>query len=246
MKLQDCSDNLWRILPTTHIIHRGNTMIYISKELVFPDHTVFLINISYSCASKTPIMVISSLCSRGDRSWQIKETLHCYFNWNYHFWYNCDFLFPIYNWNSKSQTWTFFSKFEELDFLWFPLTTWWNLIQHKQLPQIAFLWVHETMKVFLSLLNETTINKQQKIAGMTPLWLEKLLSQNNSFSHEFYSQNEFTIEFCSKIKVWYNLFTTLYSLALQHQHRRERPWAQLLLPHILTSRWQPSLNISLN
>lgn len=99
------------------------------------------------------------------------------------------------------------------------------------------------MKVFLSLLNETTVNKQKKVAVRTPLWLEKLLSQNNSFSHEFYSQNEFTINWV--LQQDYNLFTTLYSLALQHQHRRERP-AQLLPPHVLTSRWQPSPNVSLN
>lgn len=98
----------------------------------------------------------------------------------------------------------------------------------KHLPQVIFLWVYEAMKVFLNLLNETTVNQQKKTAVTIQLCLEKWLSKNNSISsQQFYSLNEFTTRWV--LQQNYNLFTPLYSLVLQHQHRRERRGAVTII-----------------
>lgn len=106
-------------------------------------------------------------------------------------------------------------------------------------PKLYFYESHETMKEFLSLLIEATVNKQEKIT-VTPLWLEKLLSQNSSLYHEFYSWNEFTSNWVLQ-QDWF-LYHTLFTGTAASAQAWETT-AQLLSPHILTSRWQPSPNV---
>lgn len=88
------------------------------------------------------------------------------------------------------------------------------------------------MKVFLNLLNETSINQQKKIAVKTQLRLEKWVSKNNNISsQQFHPLNKLTIYwvfqqnyyhlllfiqwYCSTSKVWETGSSNYYHLTFQ-------------------------------
>lgn len=102
---------------------------------------------------------------------------------------------------------------------------WWdtNTYQKSYFYESMKLWKYLSTCLMNQLLTST-----KKIAVQMQLWLEKWLSKNNNiFSQQFYYLNEFAIGWV--LQQSYHLFTALYSLVRQHQHRRERQGAVTII-----------------